>query len=354
MRISMIVPIYNTGEALLRRCIESLLRQTYPELEIILVDDGSTDESGRICKEYALGDGRVKVIHKENGGEASARNAGLEAGTGQLIGFHDSDDECPENAIALLAEAMKPSVDMAVGAYLETCGEAKRIAVAGMDTYTSEEAAEEAILSTNTSSTGYIFSTVNGKLFRSELIRKRHIRFDEGFRVGSDTIFMRDYLLNCGTIRNIFLPVYIYYKYNNRIQGVSWLYPDWFVFQLQVWERDLRIIRRSSCAEETLCKVYQRMMDLLIGSLVMATAYEPYFGGELEEAVEKVIRSDLVTQAAPHYQPQRISDSTKIPKYILEKDLTRLMCKLRICAEEYTRSHKKSDRVRLIYEKKEK
>jgi len=89
--ISVIVPIYNVGDYL-RKCIDSIINQTYTNLEIILVDDGSTDNCGSICDEYKLKDNRIKVIHKPNGGLSSARNAGLDIATGSLIGFVDSDD----------------------------------------------------------------------------------------------------------------------------------------------------------------------------------------------------------------------------------------------------------------------
>lgn len=89
--ISIIIPIYNV-EAYLPECVESIINQTYQDLEIILVNDGSTDRSSQICEDYATRDSRVKVIHKENEGSAAARNAGLHIATGDLIGFVDSDD----------------------------------------------------------------------------------------------------------------------------------------------------------------------------------------------------------------------------------------------------------------------
>ena len=90
-RISVIVPVYNVEEYL-PRCLDSILAQTYENLEIILVDDGAKDRSGAICDEYAAKDARVKVIHKENGGLSSARNAGLDMAKGTYIAFVDSDD----------------------------------------------------------------------------------------------------------------------------------------------------------------------------------------------------------------------------------------------------------------------
>ncbi len=89
--ISVVVPIYNV-ELYLRKCIDSIVNQTYKDLEIILVDDGSPDNCGLICDEYAKMDNRIKVIHKENGGLSTARNAGLDIATGSYIGFVDSDD----------------------------------------------------------------------------------------------------------------------------------------------------------------------------------------------------------------------------------------------------------------------
>ena len=89
--ISVIIPVYNL-EKYLVRCIESIIGQTYKNLEIILIDDGSTDTSGEICDRYAKKDIRIQVIHKKNGGLVSARNAGLEAAAGEYVGFVDGDD----------------------------------------------------------------------------------------------------------------------------------------------------------------------------------------------------------------------------------------------------------------------
>ncbi len=90
-KISVIVPVYNAGKYL-TACLDSLMNQTYKNLEILLIDDGSTDSSGKICDEYALKDGRFKVFHKENGGVSSARNLGLRYATGDYYHFPDSDD----------------------------------------------------------------------------------------------------------------------------------------------------------------------------------------------------------------------------------------------------------------------
>lgn len=104
--LSVIVPVYNV-EAYLPRCVDSILAQSYSNLEVILVDDGAKDASGAICDAYAVKDPRVKVIHKANGGLSSARNAGLEIASGEYIAFVDSDDWIEPDAYSHLLEVMK-------------------------------------------------------------------------------------------------------------------------------------------------------------------------------------------------------------------------------------------------------
>ncbi len=99
--ISIIIPVYNV-EDYLRECIDSVINQTYKNLEIILVDDGSTDSSGAICDEYAEKDSRIRVIHKENSGPSATRNVGIKNAEGKYIYFLDSDDYLTDNAIELL------------------------------------------------------------------------------------------------------------------------------------------------------------------------------------------------------------------------------------------------------------
>lgn len=113
--ISIIVPIYNV-ENYLYKCINSIVNQTYSNLEIILVDDGSPDGCGLICDEYAAKDGRIHVIHKENGGLSDARNAGLDIMTGDYVGFVDSDDWIEADMYEkLLANIKNFEADMAFG-----------------------------------------------------------------------------------------------------------------------------------------------------------------------------------------------------------------------------------------------
>ena len=110
--ISVIVPIYNVKQYL-ERSVGALLNQTYQNLEIILVDDGSTDGSEDMCDEFARRDSRVKVIHKENGGSSSARNLGIRAAQGAYIGFTDSDDYAELDLYANLYQVFQERTEIA-------------------------------------------------------------------------------------------------------------------------------------------------------------------------------------------------------------------------------------------------
>lgn len=112
--VTIIIPIYNIEDNLLRRCVKSVCEQSYGNLEIILVDDGSTDGTGSLCDKLALTDNRIKVYHKENGGSSSARNMGIDNATGEYIGFVDSDDYVDNDYMKLLMDAIsKYNVKMA-------------------------------------------------------------------------------------------------------------------------------------------------------------------------------------------------------------------------------------------------
>ena len=103
--ISVIIPVYNV-QMYLAECVDSVINQTYKNLEIILVDDGSTDESGKICDQYSEIDSRIHVIHKKNGGLSDARNAGIQVSTGKYLSFIDSDDYLERTALEQMMQAI--------------------------------------------------------------------------------------------------------------------------------------------------------------------------------------------------------------------------------------------------------
>lgn len=172
--ISVIVPVYNV-EGYVKDCVQSLLKQSYSNLEIILVDDGSTDNSGLICDELSQTDRRVKVIHKKNGGLSDARNVGIEHATGEFLSFVDSDDylstECINTLYNLL---MDYNADISVmrlyKTYTRTCNEKGSKDV--IRTYSKQEAMCEMLYARD------FTASACAKLYKSELFET--IRFPYG------------------------------------------------------------------------------------------------------------------------------------------------------------------------------
>ena len=173
--ISIIIPIYNV-EKFVKQAVNSALNQTYKNLEIILVDDGSTDASGQICDEYSAIDARVKVIHQVNRGLSAARNAGLEIATGTYVMFLDADDFLEENACEVLYhEIEKTKADYVIGNYIHVTYNGQKWNKPLFDTekYTqfklSIEDYQKSFFVMN--------SVVWNKIFRRAFIEKHQLRF---------------------------------------------------------------------------------------------------------------------------------------------------------------------------------
>lgn len=208
--ISIIVPIYNV-EKYLDQCIQSLEEQTIADREIILVDDGSTDQSGDICDRYKEKYSDILVIHKENGGLASARNAGLDVARGQYVGFVDSDDYIANDMYESMLNAMKENncpvaccnryrhIDETEGAQIKISETAHITELKCMFT---EEAIKYLLLGT-----GMTYSACD-KLFKRDLFDE--VRFPDCNLPSEDIPCIYKILLNCDKIVHIGLPKYYY------------------------------------------------------------------------------------------------------------------------------------------------
>ncbi len=214
--ISVIIPVYNV-EAYLARCVDSILSQTYGNLEVILVDDGSPDDSGSICDGYARQDSRVQVIHKPNGGLSSARNAGLDAATGEYLSFIDSDDwiepDTYEHMMGLLDKYQ---------AKLVSFGNYEVDGAAGEKTLGICPGKEECI--TGEEMVGRLFrwdgcdSSVCDKIFHASLFRS--FRFPEG-KLSEDVAITYRIILQVDRVVMCERPVYYYFQHPHSITKQS-------------------------------------------------------------------------------------------------------------------------------------
>ena len=186
-KISVIVPVYKV-EKYLPECIESVLAQTFTDFELILVDDGSPDNSGTICDDYAERDPRLRVFHKENGGVSSARNLGLDHARGEWIAFVDSDDAVGEKYLEHLW-GDGPAVGTLIVSgltYLDEKGRESHRLQFSVGTRSVREAFREEDL--------YLYGYPVSKLYDARLVARKRLRFDPEISMAEDMIFMADYL----------------------------------------------------------------------------------------------------------------------------------------------------------------
>lgn len=206
--ISVIVPVYNV-ETYLRQCIDSIIGQTYRDLEIILVNDGSTDGSGVICDEYASRDARIKVIHKANGGLSSARNAGLEVAVGDLISFVDSDDWVEITLYDSVINTFKGKPDLDIvrfNFYLARPGlEKEEERTLPQVSYVDEELIKAYALSPNLG-TAVAWCSV----YRASLLREHNLKFVEGILHEDEPFTLFLYSLPKIKLEFLHTPLYNY------------------------------------------------------------------------------------------------------------------------------------------------
>ena len=211
--VSVIVPVYNV-EDYLERCLESIIKQTFSNIEIICVDDGSTDRSGELLDKYAEIDSRIIVIHKENGGVSSARNAALACVKGRFVYFIDSDDWIESNAIEEFVSCMKEEVDVVVaGASVEDEGGDTARGIEGLNKKYAPKRSGVFFLDDNLIKDMTV--VIWDKLFRYDIIRKAGISFLEG-RKFEDTHFTVEYLVHS---KKVFFSRKKVYHYVRRLMS---------------------------------------------------------------------------------------------------------------------------------------
>lgn len=192
IKVSIIVPVYNI-ERLLPRCIDSILAQTYKDFELILVDDGSPDNSGKICDEYAGTDKRIKVVHKQNGGVSSARNAGLDQAVGEFIMFCDSDDSVePCWCEKMLTLFESEHIDLGLCGY--SMVDAETNANVGNKILSDEEISIYNRNEVFEFRKAQVIECVWNKIFRKKIIDDFSLRFDESLSYGEDFLFVMKYI----------------------------------------------------------------------------------------------------------------------------------------------------------------
>lgn len=202
-KISVIVPVYNV-EQYLHACVDSILKQSFVDFELLLIDDGSPDNCGKICDNYALQDSRVRVFHQKNRGVSSARNLGLNVAQGDWIAFVDSDDRLHHEAFQILLSHISDDVEIVKFSHvtnkLFTKSFLKSQYICKPQTYSLNESIDNNIR----------FAFVWECLFKGEIIRKYDLCFSEGINYGEDQEFCCKFMMYVNAIQVYDLPLYCY------------------------------------------------------------------------------------------------------------------------------------------------
>ena len=205
-KISVIVPVYK-AEKYLHRCVDSILAQTFTDFELLLVNDGSPDNSGAICDEYAKRDSRIRVFHKENGGVSSARNIGLDNAKGEWITFIDSDDYIEQGYFEI---PLDTTADLLIQNY-ELFNDENRSVIFKKSTVLKQEIQD--FINTNIHKEW--LRMILSKFFKSSLIKNNRIYFPKGITVGEDALFIQEYLYHTNSVEYIASAKYMYKCDNN-------------------------------------------------------------------------------------------------------------------------------------------
>lgn len=227
--VSIIIPVYK-AESYLRQCVESILTQTLSDFELILVDDGSPDGSGKLCDEFAANDVRIQVIHKDNGGVSSARNAALSRFQGKWLTFVDSDDCLYPNALEILVhQAEQNNLDLLQCHFNREYKEGE-----------SRPNVTEVLTSKQYALREQYLTCVWGTLFNASIVKAFSLRFDETVRLGEDQIFLLDYMQHCSRVQRI--GDVLYYYRDNENGAVNNPRPEYEIASVKAF----KILKRNN------------------------------------------------------------------------------------------------------------
>ncbi|MCM1182618.1 MAG: glycosyltransferase [Roseburia sp.] len=301
--VSVIVPVYN-AELFLRRTVNSILEQTYRNIEVILVDDGSTDKSGEICDAFALRDKRIKSYHNTNHGVSYARNYGIDVARGEYVHFVDADDVIPPDFVELMLNNIT-----AENSDVVFCGWAK---VFEYTEYVNR--LEDRTYSVE----NYFIALYKGErlgstsscigMYKMAVIRDHKVRFPEDLRCGEDAIFVVEYMKHVNKISSIKNVVY-YYMDDNENSCTKNIFYDHYQMEQRRYDEVCGIIDGAgSLRELSFCYI-----DQIIRELVTYVKYAPETVRETKRNLKAFVDAANTRMAISHYHRNSPKKSFWIP-----------------------------------------
>lgn len=336
---SVIIPAYNVA-GYLENCLDSILKQTFREFEVILIDDGSSDETSKIADDYASKDDRIKVIHKKNEGVSIARNLGIKKAKGEYFLFFDGDDfvepYCMEELYSLVKEKQMDTILYGYhrykkGAVIETC-----YPIFKKETYTGEEILKELVPRFVGISEESIHDWLNNKenalyvenpalwraMVSAKIIRENHIEFDKELKVGEDTIFISEYL---SYAQNCYVLQKCYYYLVIRETSTIFQYEKNAVAKLDGKIKLLKARKKLTEKIEKRCRLSIAkfwkgtvIMSCVELSFLLAKKSKTYSYNERYQLLKQYVLLEDVQTILKEYKPYKIFSIKSFPFSLLK------------------------------------
>lgn len=353
VKVSVIIPVYNT-EQYIKRSVDSVLNQTFGELEVLLVDDGSTDRSWDICKEIAEKDSRVCLFRQEHSGVSAARNLGLKKCRGEYVFFLDSDDEYKQNLLQKAVHIFENCNCDCIrfqDEYTEKESVSRLFSDEEWKLYSQKEFIVKAL------SNFEIYCNLSSCCFgayKREIIEKSDLCFKEEFALGEDGIFVMEYLLKSNKIVYMRDVLYTYYTFDPekrvsttspQIKVLYDAYELYFIIHNMVYQK-----YRDVFNQEEKSVIYLKFYDQMIAFLVQFAAYSKHLNWkQIKVVLRELLSSDLMMEAGNYYAPSRKTDSKYIPYFMRKKWMWWLWGALRQRSGQYLKAHGKKEYIVSIY-----
>lgn len=292
--VSLIIPCYNL-ENEIGACLESVFEQTYNNIEIIIINDGSTDRTLEICEQYAKKDSRVLLLTQENQGVSACRNKGLDLSTGEFICFVDGDDLVSADYVELLLRnILKYDCDISSASYTKQRKQLGRVTQAKPTVWNSKQALTDYL------EKGSFFPGPVCKLFKKALIKD--IRFDEKLRISEDKLFVFQALEKCRNI--VFQDAYIYYYYQRSTSAMHSNFDERFLDSKYV----------TDCLSNRWKKLYPELENMIEAEKMLSysrriqdsTSDDSNLSRELRIVFRKELKQCSVRKLAPYLKKKEL------------------------------------------------
>ncbi len=317
--ISIIVPVYNS-EKYIGRCVESLTSQTYKNIEIILVNDGSADNSGALCDQFAKNDGRIKVVHKQNGGVSAARNDGIQVSAGEYLMFCDSDDRyLPQMVEKLLESIIKNGSDIALcGFQKETGGVVSDVPMKNKS-YTSDIAHDLVMpmcvwgYAPNGGRAPSVYGSVWRGIYKRALVLSNGIKFATDLRLGEDMIFNMEAFLSSRAVSAVEDCLYFYYEIPTSATHIKGELM-WSRYAL-LWERAHGILQKNGVCDGDLRWHNYQLSRYAVSAIIEGVCPRDISKKEKKQEVKSILS-----------HPKLKKTLRSLPSGLSKKD--RLLCRI--------------------------